>query len=118
MLAHRLRHRVEVQELVEVQNTTTGAVSYSWETVVLDSGAVLDCIPAEILTGPGREFVESGATQGEIAARINMRWFPGLTQKMRVVWENNVFNIISIETDLTARQEYRLKVRSGVSDGQ
>lgn len=111
MLAHRLRHRVTIQELVEVQDTTTGAVTREWEDVYTD-------VPAEVLTGPGREFVQSGATQGEIDARINLRWFPGLTQKMRITWDTSVFNIISLETDMTARQEYRLKCKSGVSDGQ
>ena len=118
MLAHRLRHRVAVQELVEVQNTTTGAISRSWENVMLDTDTELDAVPAEVLTGAGKEFVSSGATQNEIAARINMRWFPGLTQKMRIVWDTNIYNITSIETDITGRQEYRLKCVAGVSDGQ
>lgn len=111
MLAYRLRHRVTIQELVEVQNTTTGAVTREWEDFLAD-------IPAEVLTGAGREFVQSGATQSEIAARINMRWFPGLTQKHRIVWDTNIYNILSIETDMTGRQEYRLKCKAGVSDGQ
>lgn len=111
MLAYRLRHRVTIQELVEVQNTTTGAVTREWEDFLAD-------IPAEVLTGAGREFVQSGATQSEIAARINMRWFPGLTQKHRILWDTNIYNILSIETDMTGRQEYRLKCKSGVSDGQ
>ena len=111
MLAYRLRHRVSIQELVEVQDTTTGAVTRGWEDVYTN-------VPAEVLTGPGKEFVQSGATQGEITARINMRWFPGLTQKMRIVWDMSVYNIVSIETDMTGRQEYRLKCSSGVTDGQ
>ena len=111
MLAYRSRHRVTVQELVEVQDTTTGAVSREWEDFIAD-------VPAEVLTGAGKEFVSSGATQGEITARINMRWFPGLTQKMRIVWDTNQYNILSIETDMTGRQEYRLKCSSGVTDGQ
>lgn len=118
MLANRLRHRVAVQELVETQNSTTGAVTRAWENVLLDSSTELDAVPAEVLTGPGREFVQSGSTQNEIAARINLRWFPGLTQKMRIVWDGNVYNIQSIETDVTARREYRLKCIAGVSDGQ
>ena len=118
MLANRLRHRVAVQELVETQNSTTGAVTRAWENVLLDSSTELDAVPAEVLTGPGREFMQSGSTQNEIAARINLRWFPGLTQKMRIVWDGNVYNIQSIETDVTARREYRLKCIAGVSDGQ
>lgn len=111
MLAYRLRHRVTVQELVEVQDTTTGAVTREWEDVYTN-------VPAEVLTGPGKEFVQSGATQGEVTSRINMRWFDGLTQKHRIVLDTKIFNIVSIETDMTGRQEYRLKCSSGVTDGQ
>ena len=52
---------------------------------MLDSGEALEDVPAEVLTGPGREFVQSGKTQGEIAARINCGWFPGLPQGWRIV---------------------------------
>lgn len=118
MLANRLRHRVAIQEQVETQDTNTGAYYISWETVILNDFAILDDVPAEVLTGAGREFQNSATTQGEIAARINLRWFPGLIQSMRIVWDNKVFNIHSIETDLTGRQEYRLKCTAGVNDGQ
>ena len=118
MLAYRLRHRVAIQELVETQNTTTGAVTRAWENVWLDTDTELSAVPAEVLTGAGKEFVQSGATQEQIAARINMRWFPGLTQKMRIVWDTNIYNITSIETDTTGRMEYRLRCVARVSDGQ
>lgn len=118
MLAYRLRHRVAIQEQVETQDSNTGAISIAWENVMLDSDTELNAVPAEVLTGAGREMIEGAAVQGEIAARINMRWFPGLTQAMRIVWDTKVFNIKSIETDLTGRQEYRLKCTAGVNDGQ
>lgn len=118
MLSHRLRHRVTVQQQVETQNATTGAVSVAWQNVILTGGVVLNNVPAEVLTGQGREMFQAEARQGEIAARINMRWFPNLTQKMRIVWEGQNFNIQSIETDITARREYRLKCVAGVNDGQ
>jgi SPP1 family predicted phage head-tail adaptor len=118
MLSYRLRHRVAIQEQVETQNSNTGAMTITWENVMLNSDVVLSAVPAEVLTGAGREMVQGGAVQGEITARINMRWFPGLTQAMRVLWDGNVFNIKSIETDLTGRQEYRLKCIAGLNDGQ
>lgn len=111
MLSYRLRHRINVQQLIETTDPITGALTRTWETILFN-------VPAEVLTGPGREFVQSGATQGELAARINTRWFPGLTQKMRIEWDGTMFNIISIETDATARREYRIKCKAGVSDGQ
>lgn len=117
MLAHRMRHRVEIQEKTETQNPSTGVITTSWQTLYLDSDTPMDSVPAEVLTGPGRETQAAASIQAEIVARINMRWFPGLTQKMRVLWDGRVFNIGSIETDITARREYRLKCTAGVNDG-
>ena len=111
MLAYRLRHRITVQELVEVQDTTTGAVTREWQDFLAN-------VPAEVLTGAGKEFVGSGATQGEVTARINMRWFPGLELKHRIVWQGLPYNITSIETDITGRQEYRLRCIGGLNDGR
>lgn len=110
-------HRVTIQEKVETQDSETLESSFSWDTFALDSDTELDSYPAEVLTGPGRELNAADAKQGEIAARINMPWFPGLTQAMRILWDGNVFDIVSIETDATARREYRLKVSAGVSGG-
>lgn len=117
MLASRLRHRVAIQEQVVTQDPNTGAITKAWQNVWLDSDTELDSVPAEVLTGPGREFDQSDSVQAEVAARINLRWFPGLTQRMRIVWEGSIYNIGSIETDITARQEYRLRCTTGVNQG-
>lgn len=110
MLAHRLRHRVDIEKQVHEQNPATGRVKTTWEPFMSD-------VPAEVLTGPGRERVASGAVQAEVAARINLRWFPGLDPSMRVVWDGRKFNISSIETDVTARREYRLICAASVDEG-
>lgn len=116
-MRHDYRHRVAIQEQVETQDSETGDIEFTWQNVELDSDTELDAVPAEVLTGPGREFQSADAKQGEIAARVNLPWFPGLTQKMRLVWEGQNFDIVSIELDSTARREYRLKVAAGVNDG-
>jgi SPP1 family predicted phage head-tail adaptor len=107
-----------VQEQVQTQNATTGAVSVSWQNVTLSGGVVLNNVPAEVLTGQGKEMFQAETRQAEIAARINLRWFPNLTQAMRILWDGKIFNIQSIETDATARREYRLRCTAGVNDGQ
>lgn len=117
MLAHRLRHRIEIQQLVEDQDSETGATVFSWVTVMLNN-VTLNNVPAEVLTGPGREFSEAGATQAETSARINIRWFPGLLPTWRILWDGKTYNITSIETDITSRQEYRLRCIDGLTDGR
>jgi len=118
MLAARLRHIVKIEEPVETQDPVTGVVDVTWQTVMLDSNTPLDEVPAEVLTGPGREFYQSGAEQSSTKARINIRWFAGLDQKMRIVWDGKTYNIKSFETDVTGRREYRITCGDeGVNQG-
>ena len=113
----RYRHRIHIQEPVDSQNPTTGTITRTWPTFLLDSGQPMDCVPAEVLTGPGREMHAAGTKLAETTARIKSRWFPGLRQDMRILWQGRVFDIVSIETDVTDRREYRLRVKDGLSDG-
>ena len=115
--AQRYRHRVSIQERVEIQDPATLDVTWTWATFAIDSDTPLSAVPAEVLTGPGREFNAADAKQAEIDARINLPWFPGLTQDMRLLWDGETFDIVSIETDASARREYRLRCKAGVNSG-
>lgn len=116
-LGPRLRHRITFQEQVETRDSE-GAVVIDWEIVWLDSETELADVPAEVLTGPGREFNAGGQVNAETTARINLRWFNGLDPAWRILWDGHTYNIGSIETDATARREYRLRCTGGVNDGQ
>lgn len=116
-LAHVYRHRVAVQAQVRQIDSDGEDVGHEWENVWLDSDTELAAVPAQVLTGPGREFNAADAKQAETTARINIRWFPGLLPTMRIVWEGRPFDILEIALDETARREYRLRCRDGVSDG-
>ena len=117
MLSYRLRHRIEIQEKVESgRNPETGGQLFSWQTLVV-SGTAMISVPAEVLTGPGRESRAAGAVQAETDARINLRWFPGLNQAMRILWDGRIYNIDGMATDRTGRQEWRLTCKEGVNDG-
>jgi head-tail adaptor len=113
----RLRHRIHIKRPVDTQNGTTGVITRTWSTVYLDSDTPLDSVPAEVLTGQGRELHSAGTKLAESTARIRFRWFSGLEPDMRIEWDSRVFDILSIETDATARREYRLHVKDGLSDG-
>lgn len=120
MLAHRLRHRITFQRPVNTKNPVTGEDTTTWQTAQDDDSNLLLDVPAEVLTGPGREFVQAGAKQAETSARINLRWFPVDRTELyawRILWDGRVFDIGSAETDITARQEWRLKCTDGVNDG-
>lgn len=115
--AQRYRHRIAFQRKVEEQDSETGALSYSWEAVELTSELALSSVPAEVLTGPGREFNAADAKQAETSARINCRWFGEVQPDWRVVWQGKNYNILSVEYDATGRREARLRVQEGATDG-
>lgn len=120
MLAYRLRHRIAFQQLVTEQDSD-GRRTEVWRNVWLDSNTELVNVPAEVLTGPGREFQAAGATQAETSARINLRWFPASEfdmAKWRILWDGRQYGIGSIETDKTGRREWRLRCTAGPSEGR
>lgn len=116
MRAGRYRHRITIQSRVETRSPA-GAVLVAWADA-FPAATALGGIPAEVLTGPGRELRAAGAPEGETAARINFRRLPGVDETMRVLWDGFVFNIRSVEFDATARRETRLICTAGVNDGQ
>lgn len=115
-LSPRLRHRITFMEQAETRDSE-GAIVIDWVPATAGGVELVD-VPAEVLTGPGREFNAGGQVQAETTARINLRWFNGLDPSWRIEWDGHVYNIGSIETDATARREYRLRCTGGVNDGQ
>lgn len=108
----KYRHRVTIEQRSVTKDPDDGSPVIAWVTFIAD-------VPAEVLTGPGRELVAANAAQAETVARINLRWFPGLTSQMRVLWDGNVFGIAGPpETDSTSRREWRLRCTAGVNDGR
>ncbi len=112
-LTGRLRQRVTLQQQVEEQNSETGEVTHAWADVYT-------AVPAEVLTGAGREFRESAALQAETTARITVRWFDVdrvAIYTWRILWDGRVYNIMSAETDITGRKEWRFRCGDGLNDG-
>lgn len=101
------RHRVHIQRPVYTQDPDTGEALVTWETVEV-SGVGLSSVPADVLTGPGRESRTSGTTTAEVSLRVNLRWFPGFDPSWRILWNGFAYDVRSVETDASARREYRL----------
>ena len=115
-LGQRYRQRITFQQLDEEQDSETGAMVSQWVNV-----AGLARVPAEVLTGAGREFQQSGAVQAETTARINCRWFAVDRVELyryRILWDGRIYNIGSAETDSTGRREWRLRCTDGVNNGE
>lgn len=119
MLAHRLRHRVHIQQPIKTQDPQSGGDLIEWQTLML-SVKPLNKLAAEVLTGAGRELFAADAKQAETSARINFRWFPidlSLLYQCRILWDGRTYDIQSVETDITGRQEWRLRCKDGVNQG-
>lgn len=110
MLSQRLRHRIDIDHKVEEATSSDEYDGFRWEPFAED-------VPAEVLTGPGREPRAANAKQVEVAARITIRFLPGLTQQMRVRWNGNVYDISGLATDATATREHWLECTGGLSNG-
>lgn len=117
---HRLIHRIHIMERVESQDTD-GALDETWQTLYLDTDTPLDSVPAEVLTGPGKEMVAADAKQSQVDARINIHYLPGITltqwQQLRLIWDGITYDITGVSTDRTGREEIRLLCTAGMNDG-
>lgn len=105
------RHRVRIERPVLTQDAVTGEAVTAWEVITV-GGATADAVPAECLTGPGREFKASGQVLGEVALRVRLRWFAGLDETHRLVWQGFAYDLRSVETDTTNRREYLLECKN------
>ena len=113
----RYRHLITIRGLID------GGTDPLSGLPIRDWGTVYENVPAEVLTGPGREGVAAGAERAETDARINFRWLPGVDTQMRVIWESEPngtrpeFAIQDMELDATAMREIRLRCVHGREDG-
>lgn len=112
----RYIHRITIQSRVEGTDGV-GAVVASWADA-FPAATALGGIPAEVLTGPGRELRAAGSEQAEAAARIAFQYLPGIDPSQRVLWNGQIFNIRSVEYDATGLAEVRLICTAGVNDGR
>lgn len=81
--AGRLRHRVDIEEPVETQDSASG------EIIVTGWLPVFTSVPCEIAPLSAREYIESQALQSEVSTRIVMRYRAGVTANMRCKHDDN-----------------------------
>ena len=119
--AGRLRHRIQIQEYVELldsdgdvlQDPNTGEVPKIW-SLVAEQWAAIEPLSA-------REFIQSDAKQSQITGKVIMRTPDRIHAGMRLVHmvngvQGEVFNIHGLLRDLESGLEYMtIPVSSGVS---
>lgn len=102
-----LRHQVQLQAPVIVQDPDTGEMETTWETVAEPW--------AEVIPMSAREFVAAAAEQSEVRGRIVIRYRPDVDATMRVVHRGKWYAIHGVFEDKVSGIEYiALAVGEGV----
>lgn len=81
----RLRHRVDIDDKLEVQDPVTGEITESWV-------AFASNVPAAIEPLSVRDFIASQSVQSEITLRVVIRNRPGLRSTMRIRHGDRIYN--------------------------
>ena len=110
IIAYKLRHRIDIQQLAYTIDSNTGARSDSWTTFVANE-------PASIAPLSGREFIAAQSVQAGVSTRITIRKRDGIIPANRIVHGNTIYNIISVLPDPTLERHLTLLCDSGVNNG-
>ena len=86
--AGRLRHLVDVESENPARDAY-GNASGSWSVFAARRPASIEPLRA-------RERLEAGRAETVVTHKIRMRWMPGITSDMRIVWGSRVFHIHAV----------------------
>jgi SPP1 family predicted phage head-tail adaptor len=81
------RHVIQFQEQSEEQNSY-GENNDNWVDVMKTR--------AGIYPMSGKEFFAAETVSSEVSHKVNMRYLPGITPDMRILFGDRIFSIISV----------------------
>lgn len=90
MMAGKLPHLLTIQEPVNTQNDY-GEIIQTWQKFAQVNGGIE---PAS-----GREFWRASQSVADATHGVKIRYFPGVTPAMRILFGSRVLNIISVLND-------------------
>lgn len=103
-----LRHQVTIQQRATTQDAL-GGPSTTWTTLCTTR--------AQISPLNGRELLAAQAVQSEVSHNVVMRYRPGITAAMRLIYAGRIFNIHAVIDDNEAHRQLSLTCSEGVNDG-
>lgn len=110
MLAAKLRHRVDIEEFTEIQDSD-GAIEETWIAILTNQAA-------EIVPLSGREFIAAQSVQAGVTTRITLRYnIETVTEAMRIVHGTDIYNIKAVLPDKTLRRHITVMAQKGVNNG-
>ena len=107
-----LRYQITIEEPTEDQDTT-GQTVQTWSTFATTRASI------DTTTGLPRaeEVALGGSLEPKIVVTFTMRYVSGLTEKMRISFRNDYYNIIGI-ADVDARQAFHVvRTIRGLNNG-
>ena len=107
MKSGALRHRLTIQHVTEARDSLGQAIE-TWSQFAVVYGSI------EPMSG--RERFLSAQTQAEATYRSRIRWLSGLTAKMRISFNEKIYDITYIADD-GRRRELVLDLVEGLTDG-
>ena len=106
-----LRHRVDIQQRTETQDTTTGESVTTWTTL-------WPKVPAKIEPLSVKEFLQSKTDQASVSARVTIRYRSGMDASMRIVHNSKIYNPAGFLADRKSGLEYlTMACSEGVNEG-
>lgn len=97
--AGQYRHRIDIQDWVEVRDPETGGYTEDWQTTFTN-------VPARIVDASGKEFMAAQAIQSEIVCRIVIRARPGLKARQRILHNGDIYDVYAWLRDPDSGRDY------------
>lgn len=94
----KMRHRISLQ--TQTIEKSEGIPQENWATVAT--------VWAAITNVSGKEYFKAASVQSEVTTRINIRYRPGITPAMQVLYDSRVFIILSAIDKDERRREIEL----------
>lgn len=112
MNAGRLRHKIDIEQLVagSPNQNEYGEPSEVWTVFLNDIWAAVEPLQ-------GRELFAAQEHHAEVTTRIRIRYRDGVTAKMRVVFEGAYYDIKAVIDPERRHRELHLLCTTGVNQG-
>ena len=104
--SRRLRHRVVIERLTDVQDPITGEMTQSW--------SIYDQRWAEYVANSVSQFIAASATQSEVKGRFALRADDGIVPSMRIIHRGKRYEILGVMPDPDSGLEF---ITCAVSEG-
>lgn len=103
-----------LNRLIEIQTRSTakdsaGHQSDVWTTTVTTRASI------EPLSGA--EVVAAGAQIGETMVQMAMRWRPGITSAMRVIYQGEIYTVLAVLDEYMKHRKLTLLCQQGLKRG-